>query len=119
MCNSQGNLAEGSGDNIFIVKDGEIITPPGEAGILLGITRGVIMHLSRNMGIPVAERNITTQQLFDADECFLTGTAAEVIPIVRVDDKTIENGKPGPISLKLINAFKEFVRADEDVPYEG
>jgi len=119
MCNCQGNLAEGSGDNIFIVQDGEIVTPPGDAGILLGITRGVIMHLSRNLGIPVAERNITTQQLFDADECFLTGTAAEVIPIVRVDDKTIGNGNPGPISLKLINAFGEFVKTSEDVPYEG
>jgi branched-chain amino acid aminotransferase len=119
MCNSQGNLTEGSAENIFIVQDGGIVTPPEDAGILLGITRGVIMHLARNMGIPVSERNITTQQLLDSDECFLTGTAAEVIPIVSVDDKTIGNGKPGPISQKLISSFREFVKTGEDVPYEG
>ena len=119
MLNSEGNLAEGSGDNIFTVEDGGIITPPEAAGILLGITRGVIMHLARNLGIPVAERNITTPQLFGADECFLTGTAAEVIPIVRVDGKTIGNGKPGPISQKLISTFREFVKTGEDVSYEG
>ena len=119
MLNSEGNLAEGSGDNIFTVEDCGIITPPESAGILLGITRGVIMHLARNLGIPVAERNITTPQLFGADECFLTGTAAEVIPIVRVDGKTIGNGKPGPISQKLISTFREFVKTGEDVSYEG
>lgn len=119
MCNSQGNLTEGSAENIFIVEGGAIVTPPEEAGILLGITRGVIMHLARNLEISVTERNITTQQLFAADECFLTGTAAEVIPIVRVDDKTIGGGRPGPTSLKLINAFREFVRTGEDVPYVG
>ena len=77
------------------------------------------MHLARNMDIPVAERNITTQQLFDADECFLTGTAAEVIPIVSVDGKTIGNGKLGPISVKLIKAFRDFVTTGEDVHYDG
>ncbi|MCK5114911.1 MAG: branched-chain-amino-acid transaminase [Phycisphaerae bacterium] len=119
MLNSEGNLAEGSGDNIFIVQDGQIVTPPESAGILMGITRGVIMHLARKMDIPVSQRDITPQQLFDADECFLTGTAAEVIPIVSVDGKPIANAKPGKISLELVNAFREFVTIGEEVPYDG
>lgn len=119
MLNEKGNVAEGTGDNIFIVKDGAIITPPPEAGILLGITRGVVIHLAKQMDLEAIERNITPADLYAADECFLTGTAAEVIAATHVDGNAIGNGTVGPITQMLLDRFHEFARTDEELPYEG
>jgi len=100
MTNEHGNLAEGTGDNIFIVRDGAVVTPPAEAGILLGITRGVVMHLARKMELGVLEENFTPAELLAADECFLTGTAAEIIAVIKVGQKPLGEGQPGPITKK-------------------
>jgi len=117
MTNEHGNLAEGTGDNIFIVRDGAVITPPAEAGILLGITRGVVMHLARKMELGVLEENFTPAELLAADECFLTGTAAEIIAVIKVGQKPLGEGQPGPITKKLQAAFGQFVATGEQVPY--
>ncbi len=109
MLNVDGNVAECTGDNIFIVKDGRVVTPPAEAGMLIGITRGVVMMLARKLGLDVVERDITPDDVYAADECFLTGTAAEVISVTKVDERLIGNGKPGPITQKLLAAFRQYI----------
>lgn len=113
MLNEEGNVAECTGDNIFIVKGGRVITPPPSAGILIGITRDVVMKLCGKLGIEVAEENFTPEKLYAADECFLTGTAAEVIAVVKVDDKTIGSGEVGPITRRLLAAFRKFIKSDK------
>lgn len=110
MLNHKGEVAECTGDNIFIVKHGRLLTPPIDAGILEGITRNAVLELAHDAGIPTAEVAMTRHDLFVADECFLTGSAAEVIPAVKLDGRTIGNGKPGPITLKLNTLFKQLVR---------
>ncbi|KPK85528.1 MAG: branched-chain amino acid aminotransferase [Phycisphaerae bacterium SM23_33] len=112
MLNAQGELSEATGDNIFIVRDGIVLTPPPEAGVLVGITRKVVMDLCRELGVPLEEKPLTAQELLAADEAFLTGTAAEVIAIARVDGKPIGTGKSGPITRKLLAAFRDFIRAE-------
>jgi len=107
MLNKDGYVAECTGDNIFVVKNGRLLTPPPHAGILEGITRGVVMELARTEGIPVAEEQLTRFDIYVADECFLTGTAAEIIPVVRVDSREIGDGRPGKITLKLLQMFRE------------
>ncbi|HUT56301.1 MAG TPA: branched-chain-amino-acid transaminase [Phycisphaerae bacterium] len=109
MLNQYGNIAEASGDNVFIVKGGEVITPPPEAGILKGITRGIVLELAGRQGLPKAERDFTPAELYAADECFLTGTAAEVVPVTHVDGKTIGAGKAGPVTRTLMAAYKDFI----------
>jgi branched-chain amino acid aminotransferase len=111
MLNEQGYVAECTGDNIFIVKSGEILTPHLNSGILAGVTRAVVFELAEEYQIPVQERELTRYDIFTADECFLTGTAAEVIPAVQLDRILIGNGQPGPITLKLIAGFRELTRA--------
>ena len=93
MLNSEGFVAECTGDNIFIVKDGEMFTPPLSAGALYGITRGVVMGLAREDGVAVSEPNLTRYDMFNADECFLTGTGAELIPVVKIDGRVIGDRK--------------------------
>jgi len=115
MLNEQGNVAECTGDNIFIVSAGEIVTPPGSAGLLMGITRGVVIHLAAKEGIALLERDVTPEQLYQADECFLTGTAAEVIAVTRVDGRIIGDGKVGPITRKLLAAFRQFIQSQENL----
>jgi len=115
MLNTEGYVAEGTGDNIFLVRDGKLVTPPPYAGILEGITRNVVMGLARDMGTPVEERLFTLFDVYVADECFLTGTAAEVIPVVKVDGRTIGTGRPGEMTNRLIEAFRTLTRA-EGVP---
>lgn len=110
MLNQRGFIAEGTGDNIFIVKDGKLITPPPSADILLGITRKVVMEIAKGLGIPVEERDITVAELYNADEAFLTGTAAEVAPLVEVDGRRIGDGKPGPITEKILREFRRLTR---------
>ena len=115
MLNQEGNVAECTGDNIFIVKDGQLLTPPVSAGILEGITRGVVMHLAVKLSIPPVERDVTPQDICDADECFLTGTAAEVIAVTKVDGKIIGSGKAGPVTTKLLEAFRQFIASGEEL----
>lgn len=105
MLNEQGYVAECTGDNLFIVKNGEILTPLISDGALDGITRAVIIELAGQAGIRVIERSLTRYDIFIADECFLTGTAAEVIPVVQLDRRTIGSGEPGPVTRQLLEAF--------------
>ncbi|MHB1460551.1 MAG: branched-chain-amino-acid transaminase [Armatimonadota bacterium] len=107
MLNVEGYVAEATGDNIFIVKAGELLTPPESAGILAGITRATVMQLAKQMGITVKEQMMTLYDVYTCDESFLTGTAAEVIPLVEVDERLIGDGKPGEMTCKLIQAFRE------------
>ncbi len=111
MLNAKGEVAECTGDNIFIVKDGVIKTPPPEAGILLGVTRGVVLDLAREAEMDARETPLTRFDLYSADECFLTGTAAEVIPVIDIDGRPIGDGKPGPITLDLLERFRRLTRA--------
>ncbi|MBI3945116.1 MAG: branched-chain-amino-acid transaminase [Armatimonadetes bacterium] len=115
MLSCDGYVAEATGDNIFIVEKGTLATPPTHIGILEGITRSTAMGLARKVGIPVAERLMTLYDVYNADECFLTGTAAELIPAVKVDGRAIGNGRPGSITRRLIAEFRELV-AEEGVP---
>ena len=106
MLNALGQVAEGTGDNIFVISGGEILTPPPSAGCLKGITRQAAMDLAAIMGKPVREANLTTYDVYTADECFLTGTAAEIIPAVSLDARPIGSGKPGDLTRRLIDAFR-------------
>jgi branched-chain amino acid aminotransferase len=110
MLNHKGDVAECTGDNIFIVRRGELLTPPVDAGILEGITRNTVLAIARALGIPTAERNFQRHDIFVAEECFLTGSAAEVIPVVKLDQRPIGNGRPGPITKRLIQEFHRAVR---------
>ena len=105
MLNAEGFVSECTGDNIVIVKAGQVLTPPLSAGALYGITRGVVLELAREGGLSVAEPNLTRYDLFNADECFLTGTGAELIPIVKIDGRVIGTGKPGPITRRLVDKY--------------
>lgn len=107
MLNEQGFVSECTGDNIFIIKNGVITTPPISAGALAGVTRSVVFDLAAEFGIPIHEPMMTRYDIFTADECFLTGTAAEIIPAVKLDTRLIGDGKPGPITRRLITRFRE------------
>jgi len=106
MLNKDGYVAECAGDNIFIFKDNILRTPPSSAGILVGITRNVVMKLAAEMGVQVREELMTRYDLYIAEECFLTGTAAEIIPVVKIDGRTIGTGKPGKITLDLLKRYR-------------
>lgn len=109
MLNEDGIVAECTGDNIFIVKDGVIYTPPIHMGILDGITRRTIMDLSRNSGYEMLEKEFTMFNVMSSDECFLTGTAAECIPVTSVDGRVIGDGNAGPVTTKLLTLFHDYV----------
>lgn len=111
MLNHKGDVAECTGDNIFIVKNGALFTPSIDAGILAGITRNAIIDLAREAGYAVHEITLSRHDIYTADECFLTGSAAEVIPVVKVDSREIGEGKPGKMTRELIGKFKELVLA--------
>ena len=115
MLNHLGFVTEATGDNVFICQRGKIITPPVNAGLLEGITRQVVIELAAEMSIPLMEDNLTVYQVYTADECFLTGTAAEIVPVARVDGRVIGDGKPGPLTKRLMARFKE-VTLTEGVP---
>ena len=110
MLNDAGHVAECTADNIFVVKRGQIFTPPIAAGALRGITRLVVFEMAAELGIKITEADITRHDVFIADECFLTGTAAEIIPVVKADGRLIGNGKPGPISARMIARFRQLTR---------
>ncbi len=112
MLSADGYVCECSADNIFIVRAGEIWTPPPFLGILRGITRDAVLELAREVGFPAAERVFTLHDVHTADECFLTGTGAEVGPVVEVDGRAIGDGRPGPITLRLMWAFHDLARRE-------
>jgi branched-chain amino acid aminotransferase len=111
MLNDAGNVAECTADNVFIVKHGQIVTPPIAAGALRGITRSIVFEIAAELGIKILETDITRHDVFVADECFLTGTAAEIVPVVKADGRLIGNGKPGAITARIIARFREMTRA--------
>jgi len=118
MLNENGNVAECTADNVFIIKKGQIFTPPISAGALRGITRSVVFEVAAELGIKISETDVTRHDVFIADECFLTGTAAEVIPVVKADGRTIGTGKPGSITMRIIDRFREMTRETGTPIYE-
>jgi branched-chain amino acid aminotransferase len=113
LLDTNGFVSEGSGENIFIVKNGVLLTPDLSSSILEGITRNTILQLAREEGIPVQEGRITRDQLWLADECFFTGTAAEVTPVREVDDRAIGDGTVGPVTRRLQERFFSIVRGSD------
>lgn len=110
MLNAEGFVAECTGDNLFILRRGEMATPALHSGALYGITRGVVMDLAREAGLPVVETTLTRYDLYVADECFLTGTGAEIVPVVKIDGRTIGEGRPGATTRMLQERYHEMTR---------
>ena len=111
MLNEAGYIAECTADNFFMVKGGTLFTPPVSAGALRGITRGTILELAEDMGVPIKETELTRYDVFVADECFLTGTGAEMVGVVKVDSRVIADGKPGPMTQALLEKFRQLTRS--------
>ena len=109
MLNDQGYVAECTGDNIFLIHKGRLLTPASHAGALIGITRQVALEVAEQLGLKVCETNLTRYDVWNADECFLTGTAAEVIPVIEVDGRIIGSGKPGPMTARILESFRKKV----------
>jgi branched-chain amino acid aminotransferase len=105
MLNADGFVAECTADNLFIVKNGALFTPPLSAGALYGITRQTVIELAEASGVKVSEPNLTRYDLFNADECFLTGTGAEIMPVIKIDGRVIGSGKPGALTRKLTENY--------------
>ena len=118
LLNHEGYIAEGSGENVFVVKDGAITTPPTGVGALAGITRGAVIQIARDLGFEVIERDLVRTDLYLADEVFFTGTAAELTPIREADDRTVGAGHRGPVTKELQDAFFSATRG-EDPRYAG
>jgi branched-chain amino acid aminotransferase len=110
MLNAEGNVAECTADNVFVVREGRVKTPCTTDGILEGVTRQVMLDLCRKMSIPASETSLQRHDLYIADECFLTGTGAEVVPVTKIDGRVIGAGVPGPVTRKLSEAFHRFAR---------
>jgi branched-chain amino acid aminotransferase len=117
MLNAQGFVSECTGDNIFIVKSSELQTPPLSAGALYGVTRRVVMELSAEKGVPVREMNLTRYDVFNADECFLTGTGAELVPVTKVDGRVIGDGTPGPFTRDLTERYHALTKVSGEPIY--
>ena len=118
MLNAEGFVAECTADNLFIIKNGELFTPSLSAGALYGITRGTVMELATQLGVKVSEPNLTRYDLFNADECFLTGTGAEIMPVIKIDGRVIGNGKPGVLTLKLIEEYHALTKVTGEPIYK-
>jgi branched-chain amino acid aminotransferase len=118
MLNAEGFVAECTADNLFIVKNGKLSTPPLSAGALYGITRQTVIELAEQFGISVSEPNLTRYDLFCADECFLTGTGAEIVPVVKIDGRAIGTGKPGPITKQLVREYHALTKVSGEPIYE-
>lgn len=112
LLNNEGYVSECTGDNIFIVKNSEVITPPPFLGILEGVTRNAVLEIAEEMGLKASEKVFTRHDIYVADECFLTGTAAEMVPVVKVDGRVIGNGEPGDITRKLLKEFRRLVESE-------
>jgi branched-chain amino acid aminotransferase len=117
MLNAEGFVAECTGDNVFMLKGSQVLTPPLSAGALYGITRGVAMDLAREAGLTVSETNLTRYDLFNADEMFLTGTGAELVPVVKMDGRVIGSGKPGPVTCDLVARFHALTQVSGEPIY--
>ena len=117
MLNAEGFVAECTGDNLFIVRAGELFTPPLSAGALYGITRATVIELARAAGHSVSEPNLTRYDLFNADECFLTGTGAEMVPVVKIDGRVIGTGRPGLVTKKLVKSYHALTNASGEPIY--
>ena len=112
MLNPSGNVAECTGDNVFILSGGQLLTPPLSAGALRGITRGVVIDLAAQMGLEVREPDLTRYDLYNADECFITGTAAEIAPVALIDGRVIGRGRPGPVTRKFMAAYHALTNSE-------
>jgi branched-chain amino acid aminotransferase len=117
MLNAEGFVAECTGDNLFILSKGQLLTPPLSAGALYGITRQVVIDLAIASGLKVSEPNLTRYDLFNADECFLTGTGAELVPVVKIDGRVIGSGKPGRVTRKLVTKFHALTKVSGEPIY--
>ena len=118
MLNAEGFVAECTGDNLFIVKNGALFTPPLSAGALYGITRQTVLELAEEAGLKASEPNLTRYDLFNADECFLTGTGAEIVPVVKIDGRVIGGGKPGPVTRQLEDDYHALTKVSGEPIYE-
>ena len=110
MLNHVGNVAEATGDNVFIVRAGQVQTPPTSAGLLEGITRNTVIRLAREAGIEAVEKDLNRFDLYCADECFLTGTGAQVIPVTLIDRRPVGHGHVGPITRQIMEMYENHVR---------
>ena len=110
MLNNEGYVTEATGDNIFIIKNGVLTTPPTYAGILEGVTRNAVIELARDKGIEVKEELFTRHDIYRADECFLTGTAAECVPVTKLDAYQLGSGKIGPVTARILARFQELTQ---------
>ena len=119
MLNAEGFVSECTGDNIFIVKSDQLLTPPLSAGALYGITRGVVIDLAGELGMSVAETNLTRYDLFNADECFLTGTGAELIPVVKIDGRVVGSGKPGRNTRAFVEKYHTLTQTSGEPIYNS
>jgi branched-chain amino acid aminotransferase len=118
MLNAAGFVAECTADNLFIIKNGELLTPPLSAGALYGITRATVIELALQSGMKVSEPNLTRYDLFNADECFLTGTGAEIMPVVKIDGRVIGDGQPGLLTRKLVSDYRALTKASGEPIYK-
>lgn len=117
MLNAEGFVAECTADNLFIIRNGELFTPPLSCGALYGITRGAVMELAVQIGLKVSEPNLTRYDLFNADECFLTGTGAEIMPVIKIDGRVIGHGRPGLLTSRLIDEYKALTKVSGEPIY--
>ena len=118
MLNAEGFVSECTADNLFIIKNGEVLTPPNSAGALYGITRQTVIDLAEAAGLKVSEPNLTRYDLFNADECFLTGTGAEIMPVVKIDGRVIGTGKPGPLTRELVEKYHALTKVSGEPIYK-
>lgn len=118
MLNAEGYVSECTGDNVFVVKGDQLLTPPLSAGALYGITRRVVMEMATESGLKVSEPNLTRYDLFNAEECFLTGTGAELVPVVKIDGRVIGTGKPGPTTQRLVAQYRALTKVSGEPIYE-
>jgi branched-chain amino acid aminotransferase len=119
MLNAEGYVAEGTADNLFIAKHGALFTPPLSAGALYGITRATVIELAEQAGMKVTEPNLTRYDLFNADECFVTGTGAEIMPVVKIDGRKIGAGTPGPLTKRLVAEYHALTQVSGEPIYKG
>lgn len=117
MLNAEGYVSECTGDNLFLVKAGQLFTPPLSAGALYGITRATVIELAREAGLVVSEPNLTRYDLYNANECFLTGTGAELIPVVKIDGRVIGDGRPGPVTRDLVTRYHALTKVSGEPIY--
>jgi branched-chain amino acid aminotransferase len=118
MLNAEGFVAECTGDNVFVVKENQLLTPPLTAGALYGITRRAVLEMATELGFKASETNLTRYDLFNADECFLTGTGAELVPVVRIDGRTIGTGKPGQMTQRLVQQYRALTKMTGEPIYD-